>query len=509
MPDLAGIRNRLRRTPPWARLALVLVALYGANLVANLVMVDAANHQEIITQEELSATFKNPTFFVHRLQPIVTDTNGGDTLTYLVGSQVLGTGDLFYGRTWKALLMAGLAPLVYLVLRRRLGVDALPAFAASGLLIVQPGLYAFGWLSTNYGLECVPGLLAVYLALSDRRSAVVWSGVALGYAAAIYGSGLAFVLPVGIAWLLRLYRSKERRRDLATCGGAGLLAVATLTWPIVWWTNSDRILLGGAFGPPDRQENLRELVASIVSGRESYYYYAHDRPVIVVAMLLLALVGIGLVLVRWPRWWVPASLGIGGAAIYINGGGILGIRRAVPVTLALVLFAGLGLGWAWNQRTQLRTVPVFRVATMLVVGVAFLLGAVAYAHDRTALADGRLPLAQDAAFPNVPGQSMAATADDLVAHASSEQIKALVGPGYVNTLPMIQMRRGDLFSDGGLWPLIYDTWRRDVAVCEGKACAPAPKREQVCYGVYANCVVPQQLPSSATTTTTSPPAGGP
>ena len=87
--------------------------------------------------------------------------------------------------------MALIAPLVYVVLRRRLGCDVVFSSFGGILVTLIPGVSMYGWLATEAGLESVLGVIGLLIVTSSRRwwpASLVVAAVAL----ATYAAGAAW-----------------------------------------------------------------------------------------------------------------------------------------------------------------------------------------------------------------------------------------------------------------------------------------------------------------------------
>jgi hypothetical protein len=125
--------------------AVLLVALYTAALAVNLASVRAVAGAQVLTGEEMSVSVRDVLFTVdQRAQASPWSTNVGAPLHYWLASHLDPAYSPFSARSWKAAATALLAPLLHLVLRRR--VDCTPAAAALGgaTVAVLPGVAMFG-----------------------------------------------------------------------------------------------------------------------------------------------------------------------------------------------------------------------------------------------------------------------------------------------------------------------------------------------------------------------------
>ena len=234
----------LRRFPVLDILMINLLYLVAA--AVNSLSVDAVSTSQVLTAEEMSVSIRDVLFTVHaHSQATGWSTSFSVPFYYWIGSHLGEPFDLFTGREWKAVTMALLAPLVYLVLRRRLGCTVTLSAFGGVLVSLLPGVSMYGWLATEAGLESVLGVIALLVATSLRR----WWPASLVIAAVAL-----ITYPAGAAWLFACAAVcvARHRRELLTVGEkrammvaiAGAVAITIL--PFFWWTSGPRrILLGG------------------------------------------------------------------------------------------------------------------------------------------------------------------------------------------------------------------------------------------------------------------------
>jgi hypothetical protein len=225
-------------------------------------------------------------------------------------------------------------------------------------------------------------------------------------------------------------------------------------------------LLGGADTPPDVWGNAVDLVRGLFQGRPSYYYLTLDDPL--VSVLAFSLLGLVVAAFEWRTWWPILTLLVGGAMVHVLAGGVPGIRRAGPVFLALTLLTACAAQWIVEAAGKARGKRVGVAAGAVMLAVAFGLSVPKYADDRGALATGEIPL------PHLEQLPTQREADRLVRSEHPERAADSRGDRYFLVLPMLQVLRGDVDSDGGLWPLLYRRWQQDPVWCgEDKCDRPA------------------------------------
>jgi hypothetical protein len=388
------------RTPFLKRQYVAAALLYIIQLLLILALVFAANRQGLLTKEEASSDFVNPTFLSLRLQHHVYATNFYAYALFLWAGRLVPR--LFFGRFAKAAIMALLTPLVYLYLMRRFSFSGGRAFAAAAAIGLLPGVICFSWFGVDVGLETPLGFLAIWLALFESPACIVASCVAVCLAAGCYGSGLAFLPAVLIHQLLRLRMPKLRGAVIA--GGA--LAASVMAFPIFWWTNIQSLWMGGGgraaiAGAAGRLAGLfRELFVQ----SWSYYFFSGGAAAlggIVVGVAALA----GIVAMSFrasSKCWPLLVVSAGVVGMYAVAGNVTGVRRAVPLVVCLGIFAALLLNMLPSRRPIWRAIA-FYVPLLMVIT----LEGVQFNNIRSGLATSRIALPHDFEFRIPPGKTMA------------------------------------------------------------------------------------------------------
>ena len=331
------------RTSPDAALRsdlTVALALYVAVLVVYLLVVAAVNRQGRLTDEEASVSFADVVALTQRFQLTHFATNFGSHVLFWAGSHLDPWFGLFYGRTVKAVMMATLAPLLFWTLRRRLSCRLL-ASAVGGLLgAILPGVLAFSWIATEFGLEAVPGMLGLLLVTSRRRG--WWLAPLLaGASVSLYGAGLAWAAPILVAAGLRAFDDAPGRRvRVAKVGWATAGALLLLFLPLWWWGGGTIVVGGGAFTLSSVPASAAALARELFWDGRSYYSFS-TIPALSSALLGLVLLG-GLAwgCRRLPAFRLWGCVWLAAIAVMLLSGGVGGQRRAVAVTLGLALGGG-------------------------------------------------------------------------------------------------------------------------------------------------------------------------
>ncbi|TFV87499.1 hypothetical protein E4P40_11215 [Blastococcus sp. CT_GayMR20] len=385
----------------WGDVALA-AALYGVAAVLGLASVAAVNAQQLLTGEEASVSALDVVAVPARFQPTEFATNFAGHLHFWAFSHLDPDIDLFYGRDGKALTMALIAPLVFLTLRRRLDCGRTVSVFGALLAVLLPGVSALAWLATENGLEAVWGLASLLLATSRRRTWVL-APVGASIAVSTYGAGLAWAAAVALVLAARVVRSDRRLRDATATGVTSVAAVGIVLFPLVWWREGGRVLVGGG-SPEDAAPGvaLTTLVEELAGGGDSYYFFTH-APALGSPWLAAVLTGALVAATAWrPALWPWTATVALTVILYALSGGILGARRliAVPVVAAIALAVALEL-------VSGRLLP--RARTVLVTAVALaVLGPLGVQHldMRTEWATGRYALPDDFLFPMAEGRTM-------------------------------------------------------------------------------------------------------
>jgi hypothetical protein len=370
--------------------------LFLAAAAVDLSSVRAVGASLVLMGEEMSVSMRDVVFSVEqRTQATIWSTNFGALPYYWLASHLDPSYSLFSARRWKAAAMAVLAPLVYLVLRRRLGCRRASAVLGAVTVVLLPGVAMFGWLATDNGFETVIGTAGLYLATS-RRPAWVAAPVLAGLAVTTYPSGMAWAGAVLVVCAVRSRRAGQRQVLLAAT--ATVVGAAIVVFPLWWWTaGPDRIIAGGGTIDGAPLANLGNLLHQLAVSGESYYFFS-DLPALgsgaLAAACGVALVAAGVVRPRAAGpWLLVAALTV---AMWIPTGNMPGVRRAV----ALSVVAGLALAVCVDGAARLladrRGVlagPVVAVAGVLVCVPL----AVSLLHWQSAFREGTHTLVPD--FP--------------------------------------------------------------------------------------------------------------
>jgi hypothetical protein len=323
-----------RRVPPDV---LACGALYVLALAVDLASVSAVGQSLVLMGEEMSVSVRDVLFSVEQhAQATVWSTNFGAPVYYWAASHLDPSYSLFSARRWKAAAMAALAPLAYLVLRRRLRCGRGSALFGGALVVLLPGVAMFGWLATEDGLESVLGTAGLYLATSRRRVALA-APVLAGLAVTTYTAGVAWAAVIVGAVLWRGARSGWRTGLAAVA--ALLVGAGVVLFPLWWWTaGPHRLVAGGGTIAGTPSHNLANLGRQLAVSGRSYYFFSTLPALGSTAFAAVSAVAVGVAVVtRWRavRPWVAVAAVT--VAVWIPSGNAPGVRRAVALSIVAAL----------------------------------------------------------------------------------------------------------------------------------------------------------------------------
>jgi hypothetical protein len=389
---------------PESRVAVPL--LYAIFFAAAIVLVFAANSQELLTKEEASSGFVNPVFLVFRLQHHIFSTNFYAYVYLWFASHVVH--GLFYARFAKAAIMALLPCFVYLYLRKAFEFGSWQAFLAALGVSFLPGYISFSWLGVDIGMETPIGWCALWLALFDTPAAILASSFLAALSAECYGAGVVFLIAVAASHLVRFHRS----RRLALLAGFAVMATVLLV-PVVWWTNVQTLMTGGAGDPTihGAGERLVSLAKEIFLRGDSYYFFSNGAPALGAGFIeLIAIAGFIMVLLQdLRRAWPLMLISVLSIGMYAIAGNVGGVRRVIPLVVCLGLFACFFLRFLATSR--MRSV---RAAAYGAMAIWLAIAAGEFFSLRQGLASGRIQLPRDFDFQIPPGQTMASNVEGIL-----------------------------------------------------------------------------------------------
>ena len=395
---LLDIEPRLRPRRELSLDRFIYIGLFSCTGAAFLWMVRAANLQAVLTGEEASVTFVDVVAIGERFQWTNFSTNFASHIVFWVGSLVDPSFDLFYGRIVKAILMALLAPLLYLTMRRRFQSSPVPAAIAALVGVALPGVISFSWLATETGFDAIAGLVGLLVATSKRSwwwTAPVFAGVCVS----LYGGGIPWALAIGAAIAVRLVSSfRQDWRAWSAVASSSLAALTVVFFPVYWWRGGRVVLGGGSLDLSEPWVALSDLFAGNVIGAQSYYYFNNQAGLGSVGIALIGLAGLFWLMVELPRVWPWLFVLTATIAMYAVSGGILGIRRTIAIPLICALAIGFILQRLADRVRELhRAAPAVALGIMAVILLAPL-GTQA-SENHLSLATGVVPLPIDFVLP--------------------------------------------------------------------------------------------------------------
>jgi hypothetical protein len=378
-------------------------------------LVETVNARGLLTGEEASVAFRDVAFLELRRQHNSMASSFTAHVIFWVGSYLAPGEDLFYGRHWKAALMATVPVGLYAFGVLRLGWSRASAVLSAALTGLLPGLLAFSWIAIEIGFEVLLGLLALLCATSGRPSAFLPSGFLFGVAAHAYPAGVSFLPGAAVCALAIYFRrvSSLGDRIMLVCF-AGILTLA-LRVPKIWWLESAPVLAGGGSWDPaafaERLEELREMLFERPGG----YYYFNPLPALLrPGVGVAAVAGLVLSLRRWRVYLPLYAVAATSAAVYGVAGGVTGARRALPLVLCAGIFIGAAidalLGVPWRGRAG----RCARAAGAVLAGVlgVWLVGG--YLQTRRGLEPGGVAMNLDFRFAQGDGLDMVESVEGLL-----------------------------------------------------------------------------------------------
>lgn len=375
----------------------LLVGLYLLACAVNLLSVRAAATPLVLMGEEMSVSIRDVLFSVEqRAQATVWSTNFAAPVYYWLASHLDPSYSLFSARRWKAVAMALLAPLAYLVLRRRLSCGVGPAALGGVATMLLPGVAMFGWLATENGLETLVGAAGLYLATSQRRGWLA-APILAGLAVTTYPSGMAWAAVILAVSGWRAIRSGWRVTLAALA--SGLVGLGVVLLPLWWWqAGPERIVSGGGTLEATPLANLMNLAHQLAVSGRSYYYFA-DLPAFGSAPLAAAVgvVAIMTAALRWQASWPWLAVGAATLVMWLPTGNMPGVRRAVALSLIAALVLAVTADIV-AQVVSVRARPWIVAAAAVAVCAPLAVSLAGWQSDFRA---GRQTLVAD--FPIAPG----------------------------------------------------------------------------------------------------------
>jgi hypothetical protein len=341
------------------RTSLLLPFLYLWQFCLNQYLVWSLGFFPFLSREEAHTAFVNVLYFKHRLQASEFATNFAGTLLFALGFDLSPEPGVFYGRMLKAIVMASVPCLCFVLMQLRFDYSKWVSLWCALAVGLVPGLYFFFGLGIDIGLEIPFGLAALILAGSQRLWVVGVAGVLLMFSALCYGAGLAF--GPAVAWFLIRHPDWKRRVPVAALGGLVVVGFA-----VVYWTNVQLLFVGGGgAGKATPWESFLLIRNDLLVGGGSYYYPLNGKPALGLNPLpWVAILGLASAAARWRRLMPLVLVGISSILLASSAGTLPGVRRALPFVLVATVL-GVCLLDHYLQR-----IPRVK----MVIGVAMIAG---------------------------------------------------------------------------------------------------------------------------------------
>ncbi len=311
----------------------VLYLLYFGVLTA---LRSAANSHGVLLVEEACSSFVNVGYTSLGLQHDTVDSNAGAYWIFLLGSWLSPSPSLFYGRAVKTVFMASVPVWIFLLLHVRLQLSRSASLVSSLAISVLPGVLSFGWLALDTSLDIPFALAACYFAFGTSVTSLALSGLLFGQAAITYGSSVLFAPGLAVLWVQQ-FRKGNRWGALSAFAGVLVPAIAV----IAWCRNMQSLVVGGALGDSfSAAYKLRFVITDLLFENVSYYFLTNGRAALgPLWIAILAVVATCVSIYFFRRDWFWLSVVVSGIAVTLLSGGPPGIRRIVPMLIAMGILA--------------------------------------------------------------------------------------------------------------------------------------------------------------------------
>jgi tetratricopeptide (TPR) repeat protein len=339
--------------------ALALGLLFFAHYVR--ISVDPA-----LNGEELEFAFRNIIYFAECVQPDAYSTTFSSSLFYWIGSHLIPMS-IHYGRVWRILFLAGVPVLIAMLVRQLWpGASRFSSVSAALLFMFLAPVTWLSILSVDYCIDCLFGFVLFLLVVRTRWSApiksLLWRLLLMAalstWTIHLYGS-IAVLFPVLVLYIpWRIVRTRNLGREprlarLAIAGVAAGLTTGLIFWPRWYYETQPLVMFGGprkgTFAPESLVHNVAVILNDLFLETRSYMLEADmQMPAFPVAhtgvtVALLAVVGCcACMRARIAPAAALAAVGLLsfglGVTVYENPG----LRRCIPMVIALSVFAGVG-----------------------------------------------------------------------------------------------------------------------------------------------------------------------
>lgn len=439
-------RGRPRAEARWPDGVVALGLLVAAALWFHWLAAGAST-SGVITGEEASISHRDALSVALRWQPSIWSTNFGSQVFYWAAGHLTPHYGLLYGRAAKALAMALLPALVYLVARRRLACGRPAALVGGVAVALLPGVSTVAWVATENGLEAVWGVAALLVTTSARRwwpAGLVLAGVAVSN----YTAGLAWAGVVALVALVRVVGGWRARGPRAVTGPLVGLAVglAVVFAPLLWWRNGGIVVTGGGYAGAslaDVPTRLAEVVRYAAVDGSSYYYFS-SAPLLggTVAAVVLLLAAVVATAARPAAAWPWATVAPAAVGLYAIASGAPGSRRLVALAVVAALLAAVALDVVVAALPRRLTRPAGLGAAALALIALSVATVPPTLTWRDEVVSGTRALPIDWPFPVDPGGTQASTFARLDADLRTGRLTAAEvadGWGGTRTLAVIYM----------------------------------------------------------------------
>ncbi len=296
----------------------------------------AANSHGVLLVEEACSSFVNVAYISLGLQHDTVDSNPGAYVIFLLGSWLWPNPSLFYGRAVKTVFMASIPAWIFLLLHVRLHLSRPVSLVSSLAISLLPGVLNFGWLAVDMSLDIPFALAACYFALGTSVAATALSGMLFGLAVITYGSSLSFAPGLAVLWFQQ-FRNGNRWGALSAFAGVLVPLIAV----IAWCRNIQSLAVGGALGDSfSATYKLRFVIADLLFENVSYYFMTNGRAALgPLWIAIFAVLATCVSIHFFRRDWFWLSVVGSGIAVTLLSGGPPGIRRVVPMLIAMGILA--------------------------------------------------------------------------------------------------------------------------------------------------------------------------
>ena len=327
--------------------------------------------------EELEFTFRNIVYFTKRVQPDAYSTTFSSSAFYWIGSHVMPMS-IHYGRVWRILFLAGMPVLIAILVRQLWpGASRLSCVSAALLYMFLAPVTWLSILSIDYCIDCAFGFVLFLIVVRTRWSALVrtllWRLLAMAVLSAwtihLYGSIFVLfpVLMLYVPWRILRTGNLDPGSRLARLGVvflAGGITTGLIFWPTLYYVTQPLAMFGGVRKGTIELEgivhNVSVMLHDLFLETQSYLLEADMQmpafPIVHTGVAVVLLAGVGCYACMRSR--SAPAVALAAVALLSLGLGITvqdnpGLRRCMPMVIALCVFAGVGMDvvcrqWNWT-----------------------------------------------------------------------------------------------------------------------------------------------------------------